>query len=113
MRNETSGDKDGSTVHTYDVAGRRVRTTNFDPTGVVRWEITYEYSAMGTVSGWSAFKPAGVLFKRFERRIERTGLDEITQYGPDGQFELRTREIREGGGIRLIHFGRDGKVLPG
>lgn len=114
MHQERHNEPDGSCiVYTYDDAKRRLRTTHFDAAGTVTLDIVYDHSPVGVLTGWSIFLPAGVLFKRFERQVGADGLEEVLQFDAGGQLELRTREIRDPNGIRLVHFDRDGKALPG
>src|SRR5690242_21440930 len=105
MRQERLNEPDGaSTVYTYEDAGRHVRTTNYDAAGTATLEIGYEHSPSGQVTGWKVFRPAGVLFKRFERRVNAEGLMEDLQFDANGHLELRAREIRDQNGVRLVYF---------
>lgn len=94
MRTETNTAPDGSkTVYLFDAFDNHIRSTDFDLSGRMIWDIHYEFDAEGPVTGWKLYDLDGKLFKQFVRKYHDHGLQEDLQFDAQGTLELRSIEV--------------------
>jgi hypothetical protein len=99
------------TVHTFNNAGSCVRTTDYEASGSIRYDIQYDVDPSQRVVGWKVFDSNGNTLKRFEIDFDEGREIEKRQYGADDKLERLQRFVYENDRrIEEQHFDAAGKL---